>query len=66
MDKQNELEKLEKRAFDVRIPMYKLCKEAGVAASTISRWRKQPGMMTAGTLRKLEAELDRLENDPRS
>lgn len=61
MDKKTELEKLEKRAFDARIPMYKLCQRAGVAPSTVSRWRKDPSMMTAGTLRKLEVVLDGAE-----
>jgi len=60
MDIKEALGSIERRAFDARIPLYKLCKQAGVAPSTVTRWRAgmKPGVTTIG---KLERELDRIE-----
>lgn len=60
MDIKAALGDIERRAFDARISLYKLCKEAGVAPSTVSRWRAgtKPGVSTIGSLEKA---LDRIE-----
>lgn len=61
MDKQKELDAFHARCFSVRVPVYKICEEAGVAQSTVSRWNKDPSTMTASTLRRLEVVLERME-----
>lgn len=54
------LNKIEVRALNIPIDMTALCSEAGVAGSTIWRWRngKKP---RAQTLNKLYRKLDELE-----
>jgi len=54
------LNKIEVRALNIPIDITRLCKQAGVAPSTVSRWRsgKKP---RAQTLNKLYRELARLE-----
>lgn len=64
MDKKAELDKLHSRAFALRKTMSQVCTEAGVAHSTVSRWNSNPDSMTAGTLRKMELALERLEAQP--
>lgn len=51
---------IESRAFDLRLPMGAVCKEAGVAHSTWSRARER-GIIRATTLGRMEAALERLE-----
>lgn len=62
MDIKAALAAIERRAFEARVPIYKLCQQAGVAPSTVSRWKAgvKPGVTTIG---KLERELDKIEND---
>ena len=61
MDKKQTLEAFLKRCFDARQPVYKVCKRADVATSTVSRWKANPDSMSASTLGKLEAALDEIE-----
>jgi len=61
MDKKAALDALHARCFEARVPMSKVCSDAGVAQSTASRWRRDPATMTARTLGKLEAALARIE-----
>ena len=61
MDKTSALNALLDRAFAARIPLHDLCAQAGVAYSTVSRWRKRPDAMTVRPLAKLEAALDTVE-----
>ena len=58
MDKKAELDKLHSRAFALRVPIYKVCLRAGVAPSTVSRWKTNPDMMTARPLGDMEKALD--------
>lgn len=62
MDQAEIVEQLEARARALGLPMCEVCRRAGVAASTPSRWKgpKPIGMMFA-TLRKLTAVLDNAE-----
>ena len=61
MDKQAELDAFLARCFAARVPVYKVCDQAQVARSTVSRWKLQPDSMTATTLGKLEDALTRIE-----
>jgi len=61
MDKKAELDKLHSRVFALRKTMGQVCNEAGVAHSTVSRWNNNPDSMTAGTLRRMEIALERME-----
>jgi transcriptional regulator with XRE-family HTH domain len=63
MDKQAALEALHQRAFSARVPMYKVCDRAGVARSTLSRWKANPNIMSPTTLGKLEDALSLIEAD---
>jgi len=63
MDKTSELDALLKRCFEARIPVYRVCDAAGVARSTPSRWKANPGMMSASTLGKLEDALAGIERE---
>ena len=61
IDKRKIIEELRARCFRARVPLYQVCRGAGVSPATTSRWMKNPEMMQATTLAKLEAELDRIE-----
>jgi hypothetical protein len=52
---------IKRRAHAVRLPVTKLCEQAGVAYSTVYRGEKKPEALSVGTLAKLEAKLDELE-----
>lgn len=61
MDKAAELAALDARIFAARLTAQDVCIKAGVAPSTISRWRKNPSQMTAPTLKRLEDALTEIE-----
>jgi transcriptional regulator with XRE-family HTH domain len=53
MEKIERFKLLQSRAFDTGLPMSEICKRAGVAQSTVSRWRANPETMTARPYHKL-------------
>jgi predicted transcriptional regulator len=62
MEQQTVIAGLEARAKALGVPMYEVCRRAGVAASTPSRWKgANPVGMTFSTLSKLQAALDEME-----
>jgi transcriptional regulator with XRE-family HTH domain len=58
MEKTERLKILEARAFDAGLSMKEICKRAGVAQSTVSRWRANPDAMTGGPYRRLMAAIE--------
>lgn len=65
MSNEQIIKRLEARAFKLRITVAEMCRGAGVAPSTFSRWKKRPDMMKAKTVGKLEVALDRIEGERR-
>lgn len=65
MDIKAALADIERRAFEARVPIYKLCQQADVAPSTVSRWKAgvKPGVTTIG---KLERRLDAIEKEQKA
>ena len=63
MDKETALTALLQRCFDARLPVGELCCQAGVAKSTVSRWKKDPARIGPRTLAKLEASLAAIEQE---
>lgn len=62
MQKETPLEAIDRRAYDARIPIYKLCIRAGIAPATVSRWRgEKASKPTARSLLKLENALTEIE-----
>ena len=61
MSNEQTIKRLEDRSFKARIGIGELCAQAGVAASTFSRWKKKPSSMRPKTVAKLEAKLDEIE-----
>lgn len=59
---QDVLRNYEMRAFAARVSMTELCKRAGVASSTITRWRKGKKPWAA-TLIKLDHAIDAIERE---
>lgn len=57
----DEVAKLADRAFRARVSLSKVCKRAGVAPSTISRWRAGDCEPEDETLKRLNSALDELE-----
>jgi transcriptional regulator with XRE-family HTH domain len=53
MEKTERLKLLQSRAFDTGLSMKQICQMAGVAQSTVTRWRADPETMTAGPYHKL-------------
>jgi transcriptional regulator with XRE-family HTH domain len=68
MNKQDAILAIEVRAYEARIPMYKLCERAGVAASTVTRWKSgpNPSVPSLTTIGKLETALDAIEQEKRA
>lgn len=60
MQHTNPIEALFERARTHRIPMAAVCREAEVAQTTPSRWRKKKNGATVETLTKLDRALSRL------
>jgi transcriptional regulator with XRE-family HTH domain len=58
------LKNYEQRAFAARVSMTDLCKRAGVAGSTITRWRKgkKPWAQTLFKLDQAIAQIERERN----
>lgn len=63
METETALAVIERRAFEARVPIYKLCKRASVAPATISRWRNGTHAPTVLTLEKLENALTAIESE---
>ena len=62
MDQQSTIAALEARAKALGIPMCDICREAGVAPSTVSRWKAEtPVGMTFKTLGRLQAAISKFE-----
>lgn len=61
MDKEHALAALDARVFAARTTMATLCEVAGVAQSTVSRWRKKPSSISVRTLTRLESALEQVE-----
>lgn len=62
MNQQSIIADLEARAKAIGVPMGDLCREAGVAPSTVSRWKADPPIgMTFKTLERLQVAAARLE-----
>lgn len=56
MNQQTIIADLEARAKAIGVPMCDICREAGVAPSTVSRWKADPPIgMTFKTLARLQA-----------
>jgi transcriptional regulator with XRE-family HTH domain len=53
MEKIERLKILQSRAFETGLPMKEICRRAGVAQSTVSRWNANPEKMTARPYFKL-------------
>jgi transcriptional regulator with XRE-family HTH domain len=60
MTKKERLELLEVRAFDTGLSWCEICKRAGVAQSTVSRWRANPDTMTNGPYRRLMGAMEKV------
>ncbi|MGI4763455.1 MAG: hypothetical protein ACRYGP_00040 [Janthinobacterium lividum] len=63
MNTSNPVDDLVARATEAKVSMAAVCKRAGVAASTPSRWRGRLYEPTFKTLRRLEAALDSIIAD---
>lgn len=63
MDKETSLKALLQRCFDARLTVGDLCKLAGIAPSTVSRWRKNPASIRPGTIASLESALTAYEKE---
>jgi hypothetical protein len=60
MEQTDPVAQLYQRAKDHGIPMASICRHAGVAETTPSRWNNDRNGPTFATLRKLHAALDDL------
>lgn len=60
MDRGELMAAIERRAFDARIGLHKLCGQAGVSGTIATRWRRGEAIPTLPTIGKLEAKLDEL------
>ena len=63
MDKQAAIAAIEQRAFAARIPIYRLCGKAGIAPSTVTRWKTGSVKPSVTKLGLLEAALDLIEKE---
>jgi DNA-binding phage protein len=48
---------LERNAFAARIGLHRICSDAGVSGTVITRWRKRQGVPSIETIGKLETAL---------
>jgi transcriptional regulator with XRE-family HTH domain len=60
METEDPVDRLYARAAKHGITMAAICEAAGVAPTTPSRWKNDRNGATLGTIRKLNAALDRL------
>jgi DNA-binding LacI/PurR family transcriptional regulator len=58
MEKTERFKLLQSRAFDTGLPMKDICRLAGVAQSTVSRWKSKPDTMTARPYSRLIAAIE--------
>ena len=63
MDQQIIVFEIERRARAAKIRMGELCRRAGIAQSTVSRW-KNGTPASLGKIAKLTAQLDLIEQGP--
>lgn len=64
MEQADPVAQLYKRARENGIPLASICRRAGVAETTPSRWRNDRNGPTFATLKKLNAALDDLIANP--
>ncbi len=62
MDKEQIIFGIESRARKIGIPVYALCREAGVNVSIVSKW-KAGSDPRLGTLKRITDKLDELERE---
>ena len=58
MDRSTLMEAIERRAFDARIALTKLCTDAKVSPTTASRWKSRQAIPSLATIGKLEKALE--------
>lgn len=61
MDEMTELHQIVTRAFAAGTSISNVCKRAGIAPSTVTRWKKRVTKPNATTLKKLSDALDEIE-----
>ena len=62
-DFSHQIESIASRAFRLRKSIRQICKRAGVAPSTFSRWRSGVVDPTQDTIDKLNAAIDEFERE---